>query len=121
LLAELEKQQRSAGDFFFRLNQHSPYQLWCTMAYKMAKFHPAIKNEVYKAVTRNEGVHLYDVQWTFENLIAAPLKALDARLSSRGPIVLIDGLEKCGRWSTGDSDWQTAVDTLPQWLSLPRH
>jgi hypothetical protein len=120
LLAELEKQQRSAGDFFFRPGQHAPYQLWCTMAYKMAKFHPAIKNEVYKVATRDD-VHIMDVQWTFENLIAAPLKALDARLLSRGPIVLIDGLEQCQQWYTGVSSWQTAVDTLPQWLSLPRH
>jgi Cdc6-like AAA superfamily ATPase len=118
LLAEIEKQQRSAGDFFFRLYQHAPYQLWRTMAYKMAKFHPAIKHEVYKAVTREEGVLLDDVQWTFDNLVAAPLKALDARLSNRGPILLIDGIEQCSQWP---SNWQTAIDTLPQWLSLPRH
>jgi hypothetical protein len=116
LLAELEKQQRSAGEFFFR--QHAPHQLWRTMAYKMAKFHPAIKHEVYKAVTREEGVLLDDVQWTFDNLVAAPLKALDARLLSRGPVLLIDGIEQCSQWY---SSWQTAVDTLPQWLSLPRH
>lgn len=118
LIAELEKQQRSAGDFFFRLYQHAPYQLWRTMAYKMAKFHPAIKHEVYKAVTREEGVLLDDVQWTFDNLVAAPLKALDARLLNRGPVLLIDGIEQCSQWYT---NWQTAIDTLPQWLSLPRH
>jgi hypothetical protein len=118
LIAELERQQRCAGYFFIRQNYCSPYQTWRTIAYRMAKFHPAIKNEVYKAVTMEEGVLLDDVQWTFENLVAAPLKVLDARLMSRSPIVLIDGFEQCGQTYP---NWQAAVDTLPQWLSLPRH
>lgn len=118
LLAELERQQRSAGYLFFRQNQHSPDQLWRSIAYKMAKFHPAIKKEVYNAITKEEGVLLDNVQWTFENLITTPLKALDARLLIRAPIILIDGFEQCGQTY---STWQAAVDTLPQWLSLPRH
>lgn len=117
LLAELERQQRSAGYFFFRQSQHSPDQLWRSVAYKMAKFHPAIKKEVYNAITKEDGVLLDDVQWTFENLIAAPLKALDARLLIRAPVILIDGFEQCGQ---AYSTWQAAVDSLPQWLSLPR-
>ncbi|KAI9435551.1 WD40-repeat-containing domain protein [Lactarius indigo] len=119
LISELEKQQRCAGEFFFRQNQHTPYQLWTTLAYKMAKFHPAIKGEIYKALTRENDVpDLNDIQVTFEKLIAGPLKALDARLSSRGPILLIDGLEQCGQ---GYAVYKTLLDTLPQWLSLPRH
>ncbi|KAH8993139.1 hypothetical protein EDB92DRAFT_1855060 [Lactarius akahatsu] len=119
LISELEKQQRSAGEFFFRQNQHTPYQLWTTLAYKMAKFHPAIKREIYKALTRENNVpDLNDIQVAFEELIAGPLKALDTRLSSRGPILLIDGLEQCGR---GYAVYKTLLDTLLQWLSLPRH
>lgn len=116
LMSELEKQQRSAGSFFFRQNYHAPYQLWTTLAYKMAKFHPAIKGEIYKVLTReNDAPDLSDIQITFEKLIAGPLKALGARLSSRGPILLIDGLEQCGQ------DYKALLDTIPQWLSLPRH
>jgi len=118
LIAELERQQRSAGEFFFRQNQHSPNQLWCTLAFKMAKFHPAIKNEVYKALMREEIIPLDSVQITFEKLVAGPLKTLAARLSSRSPVFLIDGLEQCGQ---GDASWQTVLDILPQWLTLPRH
>jgi hypothetical protein len=118
LIAELERQQRSAGEFFFRQNQHSPNQLWCTLAFKMAKFHPAIKNEVYKALMREEIFPLDSVQITFEKLVAGPLKTLAARLSSRSPVFLIDGLEQCGQ---GDASWQTVLDILPQWLTLPRH
>ena len=118
LVAELERQQRCAGYFFTRQSYCAPYQPWRTIAYRMAKFHPAIKNEVYKAVTKEEDVLLDDVQWTFENLVAAPFKALDARLLSRGPVVLIDAFEQCGQTHPG---WQAAVDTLPQWLSLPHH
>ncbi|KAI0296962.1 WD40-repeat-containing domain protein [Multifurca ochricompacta] len=117
LIAELERQQRSAGEFFFRQNQHVPSQLWTTMAYKMAKFHPAIKSKVYNALMREDDV-LDDIQITFEKFVAGPLKDLDARLSSRGPIILIDGLEQCGH---GDSNWQALLNTLPQWLSLPPH
>ncbi|KAH9967795.1 hypothetical protein BJV74DRAFT_868775 [Russula compacta] len=118
LIAELEKQQRSAGEFFFLPNQHSPYQLWSTMAYKMAKFYPTFQSEVYKALTREEDVALDDVQMTFETLIAGPLEALDARLSSLRPIFLIDGLEQC---SQVGSSWQSVLDTFLKWLSLPRH
>lgn len=119
LISELEKRQRSAGEFFFRQNQHTPYQLWTTLAFKMAKFHPAIKGEIYKALTRENDVPDFDdIQMTFEKLIAGPLKALDARLTSRSPVLLIDGLEQGGQGYTG---YKTLLDTLPQWLSLPRH
>ena len=119
LVAELERQQRSAGEFFFRPDQNWPSQLWCTLAYKMAKFHPAIKSEVYKAVKREESYFPRDdIQLTFDRLIAGPLKCLAARLSSRSPVVLIDGLEQCIQ---GYSNWQALLDTLPQWLNLPRH
>jgi len=118
LVSELEKQQRFAGEFFARQYNHRPSQLWLTLAYKMAKFHPAIKGEVYKAVTQGEGIILDDVDMIFEKLVAGPLKALDARLSSRRLVFLIDGLEQCGQ---GYTNWQTLLDTLPQWLSLPRH
>ena len=119
LIAELERQQRSAGEFFFRLNQNWPSQLWCTLAYKMTKFHPAIKSEVYKAVKRQEsGFPRDDIQLIFDQLIAGPLKSLSARLSNRSPVVLIDGLEQC---SQGYANWQALLDTLPQWLNLPSH
>ena len=86
----------------------------------MAKFHPAIKGEIYRALTRdNDAPDLYDVQVTYEKLVAGPLKALNGRLSSRGPILLIDGLEQCGQGYMGG--YQALLDTLPQWLSLPRH
>lgn len=119
LISELEKQQRCAGAFFFIQNQHTPYQLWTTLAYKMAQFHPAIKGEIYKALTReNDVLDLDDIQATFEKLIAGPLRVLDARLSSRSPIFLVDGLEQCGQSYNG---YQTLLDTLIRWLSLPRH
>jgi len=119
LIAELERQQRSAGEFFFRPNQNWPSQLWCTLAYKMARFHPAIKSEVYKALKREESYFPRDeIQLTFDQLIAGPLKCLAARFSSRSPVFLIDGLEQC---TQGYSNWQALLDTLPQWLNLPRH
>ena len=118
LIAELERQQRSAGEFFFRPNQHSPDELWSTMAYKMAKFYPTFQSDIYKALTREEGVEVDDVQTTFETLIAGPLNALDGRLSSLRPIYLIDGLEQCRQV---DPSWQSVLDTFPKWLSLPRH
>ena len=119
LIAELQRQQRSAGEFFFRPNQNWPSQLWCTLAYKLAKFHPAIKTEVHKALKREEGgFPREDIQLTFDQLIAGPLKCLAARLSSRSPVVLIDGLEQC---LPGYSNLQALLDTLPQWLNLPRH
>jgi len=119
LIAELERQQRSAGDFFFRQNQNWPSQLWCYLAYKMAKFHPAIKSEVYKALKREESdLPQDDIQLIFDQLIVGPLKCLAERLSSRRPVFLIDGLEQC---SQGYSNWQALLDTLPQWLNLSRH
>ena len=121
LIAELEILQRSAGEFFFRPNQHLPSQLWCTLAYKMAKFHPAIKREVHKALKGKEkNFPRDDIQLSFDQLIAGPLKCLAARLSTRAsrPVVLIDGLEQC---TQGYSNWQALLDTLPQWLDLPRH
>ena len=119
LIAELERQQRSAGGFFFRPNQNSPSQLWCYLAYKMAKFHPAIKSEVYKALKREGNGLLQDnIQLIFDQLVAGPLKCLAERLSSRRPVFLIDGLEQC---SQGYQNWQALLDTLPQWLNLPPH
>ena len=119
LISELERQQRCAGEFFFQQNYHTPYQLWTTLAYKMAMFHPAIKGEIYRVLTMENGtLDFDDVQVTYEKLIAGPLKTLDARLSSRGPILLIDGLEQSGQGYTG---YKALLDTLPQWLSLPRH
>ncbi len=118
LVAELKNQQRSAGAFFFRQYEHMPYQLWTTLAYKMTKFHPALKSEIYNTVKRNDAPNRRDIQMTFKKLIANPLKALDAQLSRHGPILLIDGLEQCGRDYTG---YKALLDTLPQWLSLPRH
>ncbi|KAI0263300.1 hypothetical protein BC834DRAFT_938963, partial [Gloeopeniophorella convolvens] len=117
LIAELEKQQRSAGKFFFRQNQHSPYQLWRTLAYKMAKFHPAIKTGVYNTLV-SDSEALDSVDLTFEKLIVGPLKASEALLVNRGPIILIDGLEQCAQWY---GDWKTLLETLPKWLSLPHH
>jgi adenylate kinase family enzyme len=129
LIAELEIQQRSAGGFFFRPHQNSPSQLWCTLAYKMAKFHPAIKREVHKALKREvdktprreeDKFPRDDIQLIFDQLISEPLKSLAARLSTRNsrPVVLIDGLEQCIQ---GYPNWQALLDTLPQWLDLPRH
>ena len=88
------------------------------MAYKMAKFYPAFQSKVCKALSREEGVDLGDVQMIFETLIAGPLHALDKRLSSLRPIFLIDGLEQCRQ---ADSSWQSVLDTFPKWLSLPHH
>ncbi|KAI9507936.1 quinon protein alcohol dehydrogenase-like superfamily [Russula earlei] len=118
LIAELEKQQRSAGEFFFRPGQHTPQQLWRTMAFKMAEFHPALKSEINKVLKREEGFDRDNITLTFEKLVAGPLKALDVLLSNCGPILLIDDLEQCSRWSP---DWETVLDTLPLWLSLPPH
>ncbi|KAH9057607.1 WD40-repeat-containing domain protein [Lactarius vividus] len=117
LVAELKNQQRSAGAFFFGQYDYRPYQLWTTLAYEMTRFHPALKNEIYKTAIRNDTTDLYDVQMTFEKLIAGPLKALDARLSRHGPILLIDGLERCA----GYGGFKAFLDTLPQWLLLPHH
>ncbi len=120
LLAELEKQQRSAGEFFFGQDGYTPYQVWTTLAYKMAKFHPAIKSEIYKVLTTGgDAPDLSDIQIAFEKLVVGPLKALDTRLSSRGPILLIDGLEQCGQ--NYPDGYQNLVETILQWLSLPRH
>ena len=119
LISEMERQQRCAGEFFFQQNYQTPYQLWTTLAYKMAMFHPAIKGEIYRVLTmEHDAPDLDDVQVTYEKLIAGPLKALRERLSSRGPILLIDGLEQSGQ---GDTSYKALLDTLPQWLSLPRH
>ena len=129
LIAELDMQQRSAGGFFFRPHQNWPSQLWCTLAYKMAKFHPAIKREVHKALKREvdntpreEEAEFPrdDIQLIFDQLIAGPLKSLAARSSTRTsrPVVLIDGLEQCIQ---GYANWQALLDILPQWLDLPRH
>ncbi|KAI9435568.1 WD40-repeat-containing domain protein [Lactarius indigo] len=118
LAVELKNQQRSAGTFFFRQYEHSPYQLWTTLAYKMTKFHPALKCEIYNTVTKDDAPNKRDIQATFKKLIANPLRTFDAQLSSHGPVFLIDGLEQCGQGYTG---YNALIDTLPQWLSLPRH
>ncbi|KAI9459860.1 hypothetical protein BJY52DRAFT_1364640 [Lactarius psammicola] len=117
LVAELRNQQRFAGAFFFRRYEHGPNQLWTTFAHEMTRFHPALKREIYKTVMRDNTPDLDDIQMTFEKLIAGPLKALDARLSRHGPIFLIDSLERCVDYR----GFKPLLDTLPQWLSLPRH
>ncbi|KAH9003888.1 WD40-repeat-containing domain protein [Lactarius hatsudake] len=94
-----------------------PYQLWPTLAYEMTRFHPALKREIYKTAIRNDTTDLGGIEMTFEKLIAGPLKALDARLSRHGPILLIDGLERCA----GYVSFKAFLDTLPQWLLLPHH
>ncbi|KAH9015816.1 hypothetical protein EDB84DRAFT_1567566 [Lactarius hengduanensis] len=117
LVSELKNQQRSAGAFFFGQYVPFPYQLWTTLAYEMTRFHPALRREIYKTAIRNDTTDLYGIQMTFEKLIAGPLKALDARLSRHGPILLIDGLERCA----GYGGLKEFLDTLPQWLLLPHH
>ncbi|KAH8993153.1 hypothetical protein EDB92DRAFT_438468 [Lactarius akahatsu] len=118
LVAELKNQQHSAVAFFSGQYEYSPYQLWTTLAYEMTRFHPALTREIYKTAIRNDTPDLDGIQMIFKKLIAGPLKAklkaLDARLSTHGPILLVDGLERCA----GYGSFKAFLDTLPQWLLL---
>lgn len=114
LIAELEKQQRSASEFFFRPGEHSPYMLWRTTAYKLAKFHPALKAAVYTALVEDSAV-IHDIKTAFDTLVAKSLATTIDRFKGRGPVMLIDGLDHCAR----SSDWDVLLQTLASWLDLP--
>jgi Cdc6-like AAA superfamily ATPase len=118
LIAELRRQQRCAGIFLFRQEEDSPSELWRTLAYEIARFHPAIESEIYDAATRtNNKLDLNNVKITFEKLIKDPLEATEIALSDHSPVLLIGALEKCSQ----DESRKMLLRTLSQWPSLPRH
>jgi hypothetical protein len=122
LIAELKRQQRLAGVFFFGQREYTPFKLWPTVAYQMASFHPAIEAEIHDAIaTRtNDTLGSDDVNSTYQKLVSDPLTAANGLLSDRGPVFLIDGLEKCSR--DPEKSWDALLETLAQWpSSLPRH
>ena len=94
-------------------------QIWRTLAYEMAEFHPAIEAKIYDTVTTrtNDKLDLNNVKITFQKLIRDPLEATIYSLSGHSPVFLIDALEKCNQ----DTNWAILLHTLSQWPSLPRH
>ena len=120
LIEELKRQQRCAGFFFFRPGEHTPSKLWRTLAFEMARFHPAIQSEIHSIVTnRTDKPNIYDVEVTFSKLVSGPLKTANSIPSGCGPVLLIDALDQCRR--SQDNSWKILLDTLLQWSSLPRH
>jgi hypothetical protein len=86
----------------------------------MARFHPAIESEIHSALTNRtyDKLDLNDAQVTFSKLVWGPLKTTNTLLSSRNPVLLIDALDQCRR--SQDNSWETLLNTLSQWPSLPR-
>ena len=121
LIEGLKRQQRCAGFFFFRPGEHTPSKLWRTLAFEMARFHPAIESEIYSIVTNraNDKLDLSDVEVTFSKLVSGPLKTANSLRSGRDPVFLIDSLDQCRR--SRDNSWEKLLNSLVQWSSLPRH
>jgi Cdc6-like AAA superfamily ATPase len=120
LIERLKRQQRCASFFFFRQGKHSPSKLWRTLAFEMARFHPAIESEIHNVMTNrtNDKLDLNDVEVTFSKLVSGPLKTTNSFLSGRDPVFLIDALDQCRR--SQDNSWEKLLNTLVQWSSLPR-
>ncbi|KAI0056827.1 WD40 repeat-like protein [Artomyces pyxidatus] len=114
LIAELERQQRSGSEFFFRKGQHDPYMLWRTTAYKLTKFHPALKSTVYAALIEEPDA-TDTILSTFHKLVEEPLKAAVGMFHDKSPVLLIEALEQCNH----DESWPALLQTLPLWLQLP--
>jgi len=116
----LRWQQRCLGFFFFRQG-YTPSELWRTLAYEMAVFHPAMESEIHSIVANraNDKLDLNDVEITFSKLVFGPLKATNSLLSGHGSVFLIDALDQCRR--AQDSSWEKLLNTLSQWSTLPRH
>src|SRR6267154_1659518 len=121
LIEGLKQQQRCASFFFFQQRRHTPSKLWRTLAFEMARFHPAIESEIHSVMTNrtNDKLDLNDVEVTFSKLVAGPLKTTNSLHSGRDPVFLIDALDQCRRYQ--DNGWEILLDTLLQWSSLPRH
>ena len=121
LIYELKRQQRCAGFFFFREGEHTPSELWRTMAFEMAKFHPAIESEIHTIVTNRtvDKLDLDNVEVAFSKLVSNPLRK--AKLSPFGhiPVFLIDALDQCGR--SRDNSWEKLLNILSKWSSLLYH
>jgi hypothetical protein len=121
LIQGLKQQQRCASFFFFRQRRHTPSKLWRTLAFEMARFHPAIESEIHSVMTNrtNDKLDLNDVEVTFSKLVSGPLKTTNSLLSGRDPVFLIEALDQCRR--SQDNSWEILLNTLLQWSSLPRH
>ena len=121
LIEALKRQQRCAGFFFFGQGKYTPSELGRTLAYKIARFHPAIESEIYGTVANRtaDELDLDDVQVTFSELVYGPLKKTKMSISSREPVLLIDALDQCRR--DQHNSWETLLNTLLQWSSLPPH
>jgi len=121
LIEGLKRQQRCASFFFFGQRKHTPHKLWRTLAFEMAKFHPAIESEILSVVTNqmNDNSDLNNVEVAFSKLVFGPLKTTHLLLSGRDPVFLIDALDQC-RLSQ-DNSWEKLLNILLQWSSLPRH
>ena len=121
LIEGLKRQQRCASFFFFTQRKQTPSKLWRTLAFEMARFHPAIESEIHGVMTNrtNDKLDLNDVEVTFSKLVSGPLKTTNSLLSGRDPVFLIDALDECRR--SQDNSWEMLLNTLLQWSSLPRH
>jgi hypothetical protein len=121
LIEALKRQQRCASFFFFRQRKHTPSKLWRTLAFEMAKFHPAIESEIHSVMTNrtNDKLDLNDVEAIFSKLVSGPLQKTNSLLSGRDPVFLIDALDQCKL--SQDNSWDMLLKTILQWSSLPRH
>ena len=120
LIEGLKQQQRCASFFFFQQRRHTPSKLWRTLAFQMARFHPAIESEIHSVMTNrtNDKLDLNDVEVTFSKLVSGPLETTNSLRSGRDPVFLIDALDQCRR--SQDNNWEILLNTLLEWSSLPR-
>ena len=121
LIYELKRQQRCPGFFFFREGEHTPSELWRTLAFEMAKFHPAIQSEIHTIVTNGtlDKLDLNDVEVAFSKLVSGPLKKANLLPFGYNPVFLIDALDQCRR--SQDKSWEILLNILSKWSSLPYH
>ncbi|KAI0313899.1 hypothetical protein OF83DRAFT_1064690 [Amylostereum chailletii] len=117
--AELERQQRNSSEMFLRPGAHTPEQVWRTIAYKLARYHPMFRTTISR-ILHQDDVSLSDVADTFQKLIVGPLNAAADSFRGRGHVVVIDGLDQCSQRYA--EDWDALLKTIASWSSeLPAH
>ncbi|VDB88332.1 unnamed protein product [Peniophora sp. CBMAI 1063] len=115
----LERRQRNASFFFFRYQHYTPLDLWRTVACSLAWYHPALKAAITANLERSPDLRR-DVPRLFEMLIAGPLRANSQALvrADIAPVIVIGSLDACIQ--TDERQWHALLETLAQWLQLPK-
>jgi NACHT domain len=124
MVEHLGAMKRLGSRFFFqrqKANVMTSNALWRTVAYDLARMHPAIRKAIITKLKEGDlSLTTVNVDKLFLHFIREPLIESESNIEQLPPVVIIDALDECGglegQYST---DRKALLRTFTSWSGLP--